>query len=265
MTPKILVADEDPVLLETLRSTLMTAGFRVTRSGNGASALIKARRGLPSLVICDTQLPQLTGLELCRLLKKGTSTRHIPVIMLSTEATEQDRIAGFELGADDYIAKPCNIQELVLRVRRSLQRAADKFPPKEKITVGELTLDPVRHEVAVQDNAITLTMIEFNLLKLFMENHGTVLDRETLLEEVWGQTLITRALDQHLSRLRFKLGAFGACIETVQGIGYRLHEVPISQFRTRNFRHIKPKTHWHSDRFKQSRVQLVPRKDLAAC
>ena len=265
MTPKILVADEDPSVLETLRSMLMTAGFRVTRRGNGASALAKARRGLPSLVLCDTQLPQLTGLELCRLLKKGTSTRHIPVIMLSTIATDQDRIEGLELGADDYIAEPYNAQELVLRVRRSLQRAADKFPPREKITVGELTLDPVRHEVTVEDNSVTLTMIEFSLLELFMENHGTVLDRETLLEEVWGQTLITRALDQHLSRLRVKLGAFGPCIETVQGIGYRLNEVPISQFCPRNFRHVKPKTDWHSDRFKPGALQLVSRKDLAAC
>lgn len=264
MPPKILVVDKDQAVLGALSATLRAAGFRATTCGDGITALAKARRGWSSLVMCDTKLPQLSGLELCHQLKKGASTRHIPIIMLSAEATEQDRIAGFESGADDYIAKPVNAQELVLRVRRSLQRTMGKLPPKEKIVVGELALDPTRHEVTIQDSVITLTVMEFNLLEFFMENLGTVLDRETLLEEVWGQTLITRALDQLLRRLRAKLGSLSGCIETVQGIGYRLNEVPISQLRPRNFSHVKPKKNWRSARFKHTSLQLVARKDLTA-
>jgi two-component system phosphate regulon response regulator PhoB len=178
------------------------------------------------LIILDLMLPGMSGLEICKVLKGDTATRHIPVIMLTAKGEEVDKIVGLELGADDYVTKPFSPRELILRINRSLRRGKDKTPSQEKLTVGELVLDHARHEVLVKGQPVDLTATEFRLLALLMERRGRVHGRDRLLNDVWGYESVidTRTVDTHVRRLREKLGPLANYIETVRGVGYRISE-----------------------------------------
>jgi DNA-binding response OmpR family regulator len=221
----LIIEDEQDVIDLLALNLLKDSSFTVSTATTGRAGLEKARAELPWLIILDLMLPQMSGLEICRILKADRATRHIPIIILSARASETDRIAGLELGAEDYVTKPFSPREVVLRIkaieRRALNEVAD-----EKLTSGIITVDPVRHRVQVAGKSIELTTAEFKLLILLMKRTGRVLSREMLLTGAWGyENLInTRTVDTHIRRLRQKLGKGGRAIETVRGFGYRLRE-----------------------------------------
>jgi phosphate regulon transcriptional regulator PhoB len=226
MQHKILVVDDEADVNDMLVLNLRAAGFGVIAAEDGATALTKTRSELPALVILDLMLPGMSGLEVCKVLKSDSATRHIPVIMLTSKAEEVDKIVGLELGADDYVTKPFSPRELILRVNRSLRRGKEKAPAVEKMTIGEIVLDHARHEVLVKGQPVELTATEFKLLALLMDRRGRVQGRDRLLNDVWGYESVidTRTVDTHVRRLREKLGDVAAYIETVRGVGYRISE-----------------------------------------
>ncbi len=223
---RILVADDEPDVLNLVSTNLKNAGFNVIKATDGMVALSQARETLPALIILDLMLPEMSGLEVCKVLKKEPSTSLIPIIMLTAKAEEVDRIVGLELGADDYITKPFSPRELVLRVKSVMRRAAAATEPTDHLTLGEIVVDRSRYEVKVKGRAIDFTATEFKLLALLMERRGRVQSRDTLLNDVWGYESVidTRTVDTHIRRLREKLGGSADCIETIRGFGYRIVE-----------------------------------------
>jgi two-component system phosphate regulon response regulator PhoB len=181
-----------------------------------------ARDERPALVVLDLMLPQMSGFEVYKSLKRDPATARIPVVMLTARAEEADRISGLELGADDYITKPFSPRELVLRVKKIVQRSSPSG--EEVLRVGPILLDRTKHEVRVNNRAVELTATEFKLLSFLMERRGRIQGRTNLLNDVWGyESLIdTRTVDTHVRRLRDKLREASSCIETVRGYGYRI-------------------------------------------
>lgn len=226
MRHKILLIDSESDAIDLLGSNLRAAGFQVTIARDSFSGLAKVATENPSLIVLDPSLPEISGFEVCRRLKDGISTRQIPILMLSAQASEAERILGFELGADDYIAKPFSPREVILRIRNSLQRNGDNGTIQHKMTLGELMLDPIGHEVAIENRLVYLTKIEFGIVALLMEYSGRVLDRETILEKVLGRnnTTTISTVNTHIRRIRIKLGTAARYIESVHGVGYRLND-----------------------------------------
>jgi two-component system phosphate regulon response regulator PhoB len=224
MQHKILIVEDEADVITMLSINLRAAGFNVVTVEDGGVALARIRSEAPSLVILDLMLPNMSGLEICKVLKSDVATRHIPVIMLTAKAEEVDKIVGLELGADDYVTKPFSPRELILRINRSLRRGKDKAPTVEKMVIGDLTLDHARHEVLVKSQSVELTATEFKLLALLMDRRGRVQGRDRLLNDVWGYESVidTRTVDTHVRRLREKLGPLANYIETVRGVGYRI-------------------------------------------
>ena len=225
---RILIIEDEQDVVDMLTLALSKAGgFSVTTAADGASGLRQARAELPALIILDLMLPKMPGLEVCKVLKGETATRHIPIIMLTAKAEEIDRIVGLEVGADDYVTKPFSPREIVLRMKAILRRGKGEVV-EEKLTVGPITVDPARHHVTVGGKTVRLTSVEFKLLSMLMLRRGRVQARDRLLNEVWGyESLIdTRTVDTHVRRLRKKLGKAADAIETVRGFGYRLRENP---------------------------------------
>ena len=227
MASKILIVEDEPDIVELLVYHLNQAGFETEAVSNGRDAL-KVRMNPPDLILLDLLLPEVDGLEICRLLKQEASTADIPVIILTAKSEEIDRIVGFELGVDDYITKPFSPREVVLRIRAVLRRPADTQPskPSELVETHGLTIDLDKHQVFSEDGTIYLTATEFKLLSLFARSAGRVFTRNILMDAVWQEEYygIDRTVDTHISRLRRKLGRFGELIETVRGIGYRFKE-----------------------------------------
>ena len=225
---RILIIEDEQDVVDMLTLALSKAGgFSVTTAADGASGLRQARAEPPALIILDLMLPKMPGLEVCKVLKGETATRHIPIIMLTAKAEEIDRIVGLEVGADDYVTKPFSPREIVLRMKAILRRGKGEVV-EEKLTVGPITVDPARHHVTVGGKTVRLTSVEFKLLSMLMLRRGRVQARDRLLNEVWGyESLIdTRTVDTHVRRLRKKLGKAADAIETVRGFGYRLRENP---------------------------------------
>jgi len=223
---RILVADDEPDVLQLVSTNLKNAGFNVIKAEDGLSALTQARDTLPSLIVLDLMLPEMSGLEVCRVLKKEPVTSQIPIIMLTAKAEEVDRIVGLELGADDYLTKPFSPRELVLRVKSVIRRANGSSETSEQLTLGGIKIDRARYEVTVAGKAVEFTATEFKLLTLLIERRGRVQSRDTLLNDVWGYESVidTRTVDTHIRRLREKLGEAADCIETIRGFGYRVAE-----------------------------------------
>jgi len=221
-TEKILIVEDETDVADLLAHHLKAAGFSVEIANNGRTALSAVKNQPPSLVVLDLMLPEMSGLDLCRILKSDPRTSKIAVVMLSAKIEEIDRVLGFELGADDYVVKPFSPREFVLRIRAILRRRSQV--EEELLRVGELVLDRSRHEVKAGDRVIECTATEFKLLTILMERQGRVQARDRLLSDVWGYDSIidTRTVDTHMRRLRDKLGVFGKYIETVRGFGYRL-------------------------------------------
>lgn len=229
MSKKILVVDDEADVLDLVCMNLRSSGFTVLTAENGALALQKARAELPDLIILDIMLPEMSGLEVCKTLKKEPATSAIPIIMLTAKSEEVDRVVGLELGADDYVAKPFSPRELALRVKSVLRRGQEKPAADERLTLGDLLLDRARHEVIIKGKRIDLTATEFKLLAVLMERRGRVQGRERLLNDVWGYESVidTRTVDTHVRRLREKLGKASAYLETVRGVGYRVMDSEI--------------------------------------
>lgn len=205
---------------------LKGAGYEVTTASDGAEALNKARRIQPNLVILDVMMPEIDGMEVCKLMRRDPATSGIPIIMLTAKASEVDRVLGLELGADDYVVKPFSPRELVLRVKKLLDRGKPADSSKEKMVFGDLVIDMPRHAVFWKGKQIELTATEFKLLVTLAQRKGRVQSRDTLLRDVWGyESMIdTRTVDTHMRRLREKLGPAAKYLDTLRGVGYRFVE-----------------------------------------
>jgi len=224
--PKILVVDDEPEAVELVEFNLKQGGFDVAVAADGAEALKKARGLMPSLIVLDLMLPEVDGLEVCKMLRRDTATSKVPIIMLTAKAAEIDRILGLELGADDYITKPFSPRELVLRVKRILQRGQAPDQERERLKFGDLVIDGPRHLVTWRGKKVDLTATEFKLLMLLAQRRGRVQSRDQLLRDVWDyqSAIDTRTVDTHMRRLREKLGPASKYLDTVRGVGYRFVE-----------------------------------------
>ena len=223
---KILVVDDEPEAVELVEFNLKQAGFSVTTAADGAEALNKARTTPPDLVVLDLMLPEINGLEVCKMLRRDPVTAALPIIMLTAKAAEIDRVLGLELGADDYITKPFSPRELVLRIQKLLQRGQAVTEAQETLRFGELLIDGPRHIVSWKGKGVELTATEFKLLTVLAQRRGRVQSREQLLRDVWeyNNLVDTRTVDTHMRRLREKLGLAAKYLDTVRGVGYRFVE-----------------------------------------
>ncbi len=223
MQPTLLVVDDETDVVDLVRYRLNGAGFDVLTADNGLEALRLAREHRPELIVLDLMLPEMSGEEVCRQLKREPDTAAIPILMLTAKGDAGDRIAGLEIGADDYIAKPFSPRELVLRVQAVLRRVRGAEKRGDQVEIGEFLIDRGNFEVSMSGQKLELTTTEFKLLTLLLERRGRVQSRETLLFDVWGYTnaIDTRTVDTHIRRLREKLGVNSERIETLRGEGYR--------------------------------------------
>ncbi len=222
MASTILVVDDEQNIVKLARLYLNKDGYQVEAAYNGAEALEKAKSLRPDLIILDIMMPEMDGLAVCQELRK---TSNVPIILLTARDDDIDRVVGLELGADDYVTKPFNPRELVARVKAVLRRTSSAAPPQAVLEADGLRLDSASREVTVEGKQVTLRAKEFDLLAAFMNHTGTVLDRERLLQLVWGSDYYgdTRTIDVHVAWLREKLaGAKHAKIQTVWGVGYKL-------------------------------------------
>jgi two-component system phosphate regulon response regulator PhoB len=222
----VLIVDDETDLAHLIEFNLRQAGFAPRVAGTGAEALRMARERTPQLVILDLMLPDMSGVEVCRQLKALPETRAVPVMMLTARGEEEDRVKGFEVGADDYVVKPFSVRELVLRAKAVLRRASGPVEDVAAVTLGIVRLEPSSHRCFVSDVEVHLTALEFRLLHHLMTRPGRVQSRDQLLEHVWGiaTSLETRTVDTHVMRLRDKLGLARDYLETVRGVGYRMIE-----------------------------------------
>lgn len=220
---KILVVDDEPDAVELVEFNLKNAGFEVITAADGAEALKQARATLPDLVVLDLMLPEVDGLEVCKLLRRDAATAGIPIIMLTAKAAEIDRVLGLELGADDYLTKPFSPRELMLRVKGLLRRCDVTEAKAERMRFGDLVLDVPAHSVTVSHKRVELTATEFKLLTILAQRRGRVQSRDQLLKDVWeyDNVIDTRTVDTHMRRLREKLGKAAKHLDTVRGVGYR--------------------------------------------
>lgn len=225
---RVLVVDDELDIAELIKHTLERSGdIEVELAASGDAALKAATEQPPDLVVLDLNLPVLSGLEVCRILRQRAATATVPIIMLTARTSEGDRITGLDSGADDYVTKPFSVRELAARVRAALRRGrAAEAPPASTYQGTHLTADFDAVSVRVDGLDIKLTRREFELLRYLVDNRNRVLSRDRLLERVWGYDhfIETRSVDVHVGRLRAKLGAAGRQIETVVGLGYRFVE-----------------------------------------
>lgn len=223
MTQHILIIEDEPDIAESLRYNFERDGFKpqIAESGEKGLRLALNEAGAPSLIILDLMLPGMSGMELCRRLRREPQTRKTPIIMLTAKAAEADKIAGLELGADDYIVKPFSVKEVLARVRAVLRRTDEGSV--QRYEDEKLSIDFEDMRVTCSGQQVKLTRKEFALLTNLAKNAGRVATRQNLLDNVWGYSYFgdTRTLDVHIRRLRQKLGDCGDCIETVVGVGYR--------------------------------------------
>jgi phosphate regulon transcriptional regulator PhoB len=224
MAATVLVVDDEKDLVDLVKYHLEKEGLKCLEARDGEMALQVAKERIPDLVVLDLMLPGVDGLEICRKLRKDPKTSSIAIIMLTAKAEEVDRIVGLEMGADDYMVKPFSPRELVARVKAVLRRGQGQDTPAIK-RVGTLVVDEGKHQVAVNGVAVELTVKEFDLLCALMRANGRVLNRDQILETVWGYSnaveIESRTVDVHIRRLREKLGHEYKRIVTVKGVGYR--------------------------------------------
>ncbi len=221
----VLIVEDEQDIAGLIRHTLERTGDAETEIvGSGDAALKAVTERVPDLIILDLNLPVLGGMEVCRILRARPDARQVPIIMLTARTTENDRVGGFELGADDYVTKPFSLRELAARVRAVLRRsAAVAEPPPAGYRGTHLAVDFDAVAISVDDRPVQLTRREFELLRYLVQNKNRVVSRDRLLEQVWGYDRLveTRSVDVHVGRLRGKLGTAGRQIETVVGLGYR--------------------------------------------
>jgi two-component system, OmpR family, alkaline phosphatase synthesis response regulator PhoP len=222
---RVLIVEDERDIAGLIKHTLERTGETEAEIvGSGDAALKAVNDHPPDLILLDLNLPVLNGSEVCRILRSRSDTRHLPIIMLTCRTSEDDRVSGLELGADDYITKPFSLRELTARVRAALRRTARVHEPGVAGYSGaHLVADFEAVSVSVDGRAVRLTRREFELLRYLAQNKNRVVSRDRLLERVWGYDRLveTRSVDVHVGRLRSKLGVAGRQIETVIGLGYR--------------------------------------------
>jgi len=218
----IYYVEDDNNIRDLVVYTLHQSGFEVQGLKNATEFYAACKECTPDLVLLDIMLPGSDGLTILKELKTNKKTAEIPIIMVTAKGAEYDKVIGLDAGADDYITKPFGMMELVSRVKALLRRTTAK-PSAEILKEGDLVVDRQKHLVTVNDEKITLTLKEFELLSLLMENQGTAFTREHILEAIWDYSYEggTRTVDVHITTLRQKLGDYGRFIETIRGVGYR--------------------------------------------
>ena len=226
---KILVVDDEPDVTDLLSYKLSQTGYAVKIINDPLLIIGIAHSFMPSLIVLDIMMPDLDGLQICRMLRADSKLKDIPIIFLTAKGEADDRIKGLETGADDYLCKPFDSRELLLRIQALLKRSIpnDSEVSPHTLKIGEVFLDSDKHELKVNDKRVNLTATEFKLLQLLMQRKGRVQSRDNLLINVWDydKEIETRTVDTHIRRLREKLGEFADMIETVRGIGYRITDV----------------------------------------
>ena len=226
----ILIVEDDKDIADLIAHYLQRAGHAVETAASGTAALAAIKVSPPALVLLDLMLPGMDGLLVCQTLRKDPGTAAIPIIMLTARGEEAERIAGLELGADDYVTKPFSPGELVARVGALLRRARTTAAPAAEAAVslkyGPITLDVQRHLVTVDGAEVKLTAKEFLLLQYLIEHRGRLVSRDLLLRDVWGYQFTggTRTVDVHVRRLREKIALLAGAITTIKQFGYRLED-----------------------------------------
>lgn len=220
----IYCLEDDNGIRDLVIYTLTVSGFSAKGFSEPKSFWKALSEDLPELILLDIMLPEEDGISILRKLRSNSFSANIPVIMTTAKGTEYDKVIGLDLGADDYLAKPFGMMEMVSRVKAVLRRTTPKT--EDKLTVGKIQIDRMRHKVTVDGEEVVLTLKEYELLQLFAENLGIVFTRDRLLQKIWGTDYIgeTRTVDVHIGTLRTKLGEAGNLIETVRGVGYRMGE-----------------------------------------
>ncbi len=226
MSQKILVVDDELEIVKVVRAYLEQSGFRVITASDGPQALAVFRHEQPDLIVLDLNLPKLDGLDVCRTIRRESN---VPIIMLTARVEETDRLIGLEIGADDYITKPFSPREVAARVRTVLRRSTPAPEPSSLITIGALSIDPLKHEVQLQGRSIDLTPSEFNILLVMASQPGRAFSRMDLLDAAQGEAYegYERSIDVHIKNLRQKLGdepRDPAYILTVYGVGYKFSD-----------------------------------------
>ena len=232
MSARILVVDDEADLRRVLSFNLTSEGFVVEALATGQEGLDAIAKERPACVILDVMLPDISGTDVCKAIRAMQNASDIPVLMLTARGNEADRLLGFEVGADDYVLKPFSVREVVMRVRALLRRSQERDQARtapgdgKKFSWRGLDVDLVRHRVRADEEDLALRPLEFKLLSLFAEHPGRVFTRAELLTEVWGMdpATNTRTVDVHIRRLRTSLREYGAAIETIHGVGYRLRD-----------------------------------------
>ncbi len=223
--PLVLLIEDDPAIAELVRYNLEAAGFAMALATDGEEGMLQASERDHDLIIIDWMLPHLSGIEICRRLRRRAETRNTPIIMLTARSEEADRVRGLETGADDYLTKPFSPRELIARIHAVLRRVRPALSG-ETLEYADIRLDPVRHRVERAGRPLKMGPTEFRLLRHFMEHPGRVFSREQLLDAVWGHDadVEIRTVDVHIRRLRKALNASGAPdpIRTVRAAGYAL-------------------------------------------
>lgn len=233
MNNRILVIEDESNIQELIKYNLEKNGYKVILADNGIAGLNEALSNVPDLVLLDLMLPGIDGLEVCKRLRADKRTKRVPIFMLTAKSEELDKVLGLELGADDYITKPFSIKELIARIRAALRRmeeAVDEGSPAEEggklVKVKDIEIDSEKYEIKKSGEKLSLTLKEFELLKILVENRGKVLTRDFLLDKIWGYDYAgeTRTVDVHIRHVRQKLKDEEGCdplIETIRGVGYR--------------------------------------------
>ncbi len=227
MAQRILIIEDESDIRELLTYNLDLEGFEVVGAANGEEAYRALRSEPIQLVVLDLMLPDISGLEICRYIRRDSALSRLPVIMLTAKGEEVDRIVGFELGADDYVTKPFNIREMILRVKAVLARSKMTPVAGKALKRGALTIDPEQYEATVDGRPLSLTATEFHLLHHLAAHPGHAQNRDELLDIIWGEDkfVTPRTVDTYIRRLREKLGPAGDMIQTLRGVGYRFQKI----------------------------------------
>lgn len=224
---EILIIEDEKDIVSAIEYNLLKEGFKVFKAFDGESGLSLIKEKLPNLVILDIMLPNVSGFDLCKILKNNPKTQNIPIIMLTARVDETDRVVGLELGADDYIIKPFSMRELIVRIKNILKRynnnKKEEKTDKNILKFHNLEINHDKHLVLVLGHNVFLTAKEFALLEYLAENKGKVFSREKLLDHIWGIDVAveTRTVDVHIRHLREKLKKAGEYIHTLRGVGYK--------------------------------------------
>ena len=223
MRGRVIIVEDENDIAELVALHLTREGWEAEIRGDGTSGLEAIRADPPALVVLDLMLPGRDGFDVCREIRRDPELDLVPILILSARGEEVDKVAGLELGADDYMVKPFAPRELVARVKRLVARTAPREEPTKILTVGPIAIDPERHEIRVDGELTAVTRTEFRILQLLCKRPGRVRDRAEILEHVSDGSALERTVDVHIASLRRKLGEAGALVETIRGVGYRIN------------------------------------------